>query len=92
MIPKKEGAANFTNFRPISLCNFTYKVVAKILTLRIGNLIAKIISPHQEAFMKGRWIAETTIMASKVLHKVELIKGKWVYANENRSQECIRQS
>ncbi|KAH7516409.1 hypothetical protein FEM48_Zijuj10G0132300 [Ziziphus jujuba var. spinosa] len=36
----------------------------------------KIISSNQEAFIKGRWIAENTVIAQEVIHKVRSHKGK----------------
>ena len=34
-IPKVQGACDFAQFRPISLCNFSYKVITKILVARL---------------------------------------------------------
>lgn len=69
-------AVSFKNFRPISLCNFTYKVVSKIITTRMGKIINNIISPNQGAFVKGRWIADNSVIAQEIAHKVNTHKGK----------------
>lgn len=75
LIPMIEGAATFGNFRLISLCNFIIKIISKILTLRLEHIISKIVSPHQRAFVKGRWIAENSVIAQEALHKVRKHKG-----------------
>lgn len=54
LIPKVSEAANFKHFRLISLCNFLYKIVTKIITERLSTIVAKIISPYQGGFIKGR--------------------------------------
>nr|XP_048330864.1 uncharacterized protein LOC125422764 [Ziziphus jujuba var. spinosa] len=76
VIPKINQPQNFNHFRPISLCNFVYKIVSKILAGRLSNVIEKIISPHQGAFVKGRWIAENTVIAQELVHKIRKHKGK----------------
>uniref|UniRef100_A0A803NZ18 Reverse transcriptase domain-containing protein n=2 Tax=Cannabis sativa TaxID=3483 RepID=A0A803NZ18_CANSA len=76
LIPKKVQASEFDHFRPISLCNFSYKVISRILTDRIKVVIDRLISPCQSAFMPGRWIAEASIMAQEVLHSIKNKKGK----------------
>lgn len=42
LIPKKEGAVEISNYRPISLVGSLYKIIAKVLSLRsrvvIGNV------------------------------------------------------
>lgn len=39
-------------------------------------MIDKIVSLNQEAFVKGRWIAENIVVVQEVIHKVQTYKGK----------------
>lgn len=56
-ISKTDKAFNFNHFWPISLCNFSYKMVAKILTTRLSVVVEKLVPPNQGDFVKGRCIA-----------------------------------
>ena len=76
LIPKNDQASNFNHFRPISLCNFIYKICSKLLANRLRPLLDKIISSNQGAFVKGRWIAENSIIAQELVHKIKSHKGK----------------
>uniref|UniRef100_A0A803PAD0 Reverse transcriptase domain-containing protein n=1 Tax=Cannabis sativa TaxID=3483 RepID=A0A803PAD0_CANSA len=71
LIRKTSQASKFDHFRPISLCNFSYKVIYRILTDRLKVVIDRVISPCQSAFMPGHWIAEASILAQKVLHAIK---------------------
>lgn len=70
LIPKTKKAVTFHQYRPVSLCNFIYKIVSKLMAYRLRNFLPKIITPNQRVFVKGRWIAENTIMAQELGHKV----------------------
>uniref|UniRef100_A0A803PBX2 CCHC-type domain-containing protein n=1 Tax=Cannabis sativa TaxID=3483 RepID=A0A803PBX2_CANSA len=53
-----------------------YKVIARILTDRLKPIFDKIISPFQSAFLKGRWIAECSVLAMEVMDTMRKIKGR----------------
>ena len=76
LIPKNQGACNFNQFRPISLCNFFYKIISKILVNRIRPLLSKIIDPAQVAFFPNRWITENIVLAQEVIHSFKQMKRK----------------
>lgn len=76
LIPKSKTPSTFNQFRLISLCNFVYKVVAKILAAYLRKYLGKIISPNQGVFIEGKWIAENTLVAQEMVHKVKNYKGK----------------
>lgn len=76
LIPKVNSAANFNQFRLINLCNFSNKIVAKILTLRLSGLMERIISPNQGALVKGQWLTENTVIGQELMHKINKHKGK----------------
>lgn len=76
LIPKTNKACNFNQFHPISLCNYAYKFVPKILANRLSRIIDRLIPPNQRAFVKGRWIAENTVIAQEVIQRVRKHKGR----------------
>ncbi|KAM2008256.1 hypothetical protein ACFX16_003170 [Malus domestica] len=56
LIPKVPNPKSVSQFRPISLCNYAYKVLYKILANRLKPMLEKIMSPCRNAFIQGRQI------------------------------------
>lgn len=76
LIPKSANPTTANNFHPISLCNFVYKVISKILVTNQRPILDKIISPCQSAFIPGRWITENQVIAHELLHSFKMRKVK----------------
>ena len=59
LIPKKEKNRMFLkNWRPISLLNTDYKLLAKILASRLQNVLPDIINDDQTGYLKNRYIGQ----------------------------------
>ena len=56
-LPKKGDIIEVKNWRPISLLNVDYKILAKALSLRLLNFLPKVISEEQTCSIKGRKIS-----------------------------------
>uniref|UniRef100_A0A453CMQ0 Uncharacterized protein n=1 Tax=Aegilops tauschii subsp. strangulata TaxID=200361 RepID=A0A453CMQ0_AEGTS len=50
-IPKKDGAATVSDYRPISLVHSIAKLITKVLSMRLSSVIDSIISLAQSAFL-----------------------------------------
>jgi hypothetical protein len=72
LISKIDDVVQVTDFRPISVCNVIYKLISKILTLRLKPFIGSCISRAQSAFIPGREISENVILLREVLHSFGL--------------------
>uniref|UniRef100_A0A803QSC0 Reverse transcriptase domain-containing protein n=1 Tax=Cannabis sativa TaxID=3483 RepID=A0A803QSC0_CANSA len=75
LIPKNMKASKCDDFRPISLCNFAYKIIAKILANRLHPTLFGIISPFQSAFVPNRWITENGILSHELIDSFKKIRG-----------------
>ena len=53
LIPKKGGASDVQDFRPISLVGSLYKILVKVLANRLKSVIGKVVSNSQNAFVGG---------------------------------------
>jgi len=49
-----ESPKQAKDFRPISCCNVIYKGVAKLLSMRLKQVLPYLIHENQGAFVKGK--------------------------------------
>ncbi|GLT63635.1 hypothetical protein SLA2020_361850 [Shorea laevis] len=54
LIPKTKAPETVQQFRPIGLCNTTYKIISKIIVNRMKPALDDLISPCQTSFVPGR--------------------------------------
>ncbi|KAL9690018.1 hypothetical protein QQ045_010411 [Rhodiola kirilowii] len=71
LILKSRHPKKVEDFRPISLCNVSAKIVMKILANRLKDILPLIISETQSAFVPGRLISENILLAHEVSHYIK---------------------
>jgi hypothetical protein len=72
LIPSLIIVESFNGFRPISLCNCVYKIISKIIAIRLKPILSRFISPEQFGFLEGRQIHEAIGSAQEGLHTIKL--------------------
>lgn len=62
LIPKLKHASTLKDYRPISLCNTSYKIIIKVLAQRLKPLIDSLIGPCQSSFLQNRQAMDNAII------------------------------
>ncbi|XP_026396260.1 uncharacterized protein LOC113290887 [Papaver somniferum] len=70
IVPKTKNKQFPSDLRPVALCNTSYKLISKSLSLRMKKLMGKIISPLQAAYVPGRQISDNIQLAQEIVHTI----------------------
>jgi hypothetical protein len=68
LISKQLGVTSLDRFRHISLCNISYKIMAKIVSNRLTHFLRSLILPNQGGFVAGRQIWDNFILVQEEIH------------------------
>ena len=55
------------NYRPISLMNYDYKILAFVLAQRFQNVVNKVISNDQSAYIKDRFLGNNVRLVCDII-------------------------
>ncbi|KAL8146376.1 hypothetical protein AgCh_004207 [Apium graveolens] len=68
LIPKKKNPTKVSDLRPIVLCNVLMKVITKVLANRMKDMLEKVVSESQSAFIPGRLISDNIMVSYEIMH------------------------
>lgn len=71
LIPKFGCLDESLGFRPISLCNVLYKILATIIVNRLKPILPELIALVQTGFVQGRQITDGIIVSQEVIHSLK---------------------
>jgi len=72
LLPKKKEVTTFSDLRPISLSNFSNKVISRVVHERLVKFLPSLISEEQSGFVKGRNIVENILLTQEIVTDIRL--------------------
>ncbi|XP_075080127.1 uncharacterized protein LOC142165483 [Nicotiana tabacum] len=72
LLPNKKEVTTFSDLRPISLGNFSNKVISRVVHERLVKFLPSLISEEHVGFVKGRNIVENILLTQEIVTDIRL--------------------
>jgi len=79
----------FEGYHPIYICNFIYKIIAKVLVARINPLLSNFILAEKIDFLEGRQIHEARGTTHEDFHSIILSKYPIVVIDLSKAYDRV---
>jgi hypothetical protein len=66
------------NFRHISLANCSFIFFSKVLAIRLWEIADRVVLNNRSAFIRGRYILESVVVAHEIVHSVKRDKAQGI--------------
>ena len=88
---KKGDPRNVRNYRPITLLNADYKILAKILALRLKRTINTITSTNQNGFVPGRLLFDNYFLSQLVQAYIDEVddRGLMIFLDIEKAFDTV---
>lgn len=68
LISKVKNVQTMKDLRPIGLNNVLYKIISKVLTMRLQPFMNSLIGAEQSVFTKDRLISDNILLCHEIFH------------------------
>lgn len=76
---KVDDPQSLSEFRPISLVGYIYKILAKLLTKRMKKVMDGIIDDRQSVFFGDRFLFQSTLVANEAIEEAKRKKKECLF-------------
>ena len=76
LIPKIHDPLNLCDYRPISLIGCMYKVIAKLLAIRLKMVIGEVVDETRSTYIQGRHIHDGPLIINEIISWAKQKKKK----------------
>ncbi|KAA3489170.1 putative Transposon TX1 [Gossypium australe] len=94
LIPKVENPTEISEIKPICLVSSLYKIVSKVLSRRLREVVREMVSKTQCAFIQGRQIFYGILITNELIHSVMKrggCGGKLIFKLDfSKAYNCVR--
>ena len=79
LIPKVDNPQLLSEYRPISLIGSMYKILAKLLSIRLSAILQNVISESQSTFLHGCSISDGILISNEVIDEAKKLNKEVIF-------------
>ncbi|KAK1307281.1 hypothetical protein QJS10_CPA10g01432 [Acorus calamus] len=77
LIPKNSSPSTLKDYHPISICDTKYKLIAKLLVMRLKKVLPVLVGQEQGVFVPDRSIHSHLLLVQEIMHSLRCRRSQY---------------